>query len=160
MICSLHELVTKAVLIKIVNCGDDDDDGSDGISIQEVPRDAFYPLCSRISYKKYWITVCSKLRWQAFPHFSVLLFLSKKNLAHNITILCVLVPHTAMLFNSCRQYLTAWLIHKLMKWEWHLCHIMKGYEGMYGNCSQRMWCSHYFLAGCKTTIWQMHRTFN
>jgi hypothetical protein len=45
-----------------VNCGggDDDDevDGSNGINIKEVPRDAFYPLCSHISYKKY----CAKLR--------------------------------------------------------------------------------------------------
>jgi len=47
VICSLHELVTIAVFINIVNCDDDDDDdddGSDGISIKEIPRDAFYPL--------------------------------------------------------------------------------------------------------------------
>jgi hypothetical protein len=52
------------VFINIVNCGGggDDDDGSDGISIKEVPRDAFYPLCRHISYKKYWITVHAKLR--------------------------------------------------------------------------------------------------
>ena len=63
MIFSLHELVTIAVFINIVNCDDDDDDdGSDGISIKEVPRDAFYPLCSHISYKKYWFTIREKLK--------------------------------------------------------------------------------------------------
>jgi len=40
VICSLHESVTIAVFINIVNCGgggddDDDDDGSDGISIKK-----------------------------------------------------------------------------------------------------------------------------
>jgi hypothetical protein len=53
-------LITIAVFINIVNCGDDDDDdddGSDAVNIKELPRDAFYPLCSHISYKKYWITV-------------------------------------------------------------------------------------------------------
>jgi hypothetical protein len=68
VICSLHELITIAVFINIVNCGggddddDDDDDGSDAVSVKELPRAAFYPLCSHISYKKYWITVRAKLR--------------------------------------------------------------------------------------------------
>jgi hypothetical protein len=48
------------VFINVVNFGGDD--GSDGISIEEVPKYAFYPLCSHISYKKYWITVHAKLR--------------------------------------------------------------------------------------------------
>jgi len=54
VVCSLHELVTIAVCVNIVNCGDDDNDdvdGSDGISIKELPRDSFYPLRSHISYK-------------------------------------------------------------------------------------------------------------
>jgi hypothetical protein len=101
VIGSLHELVTITVCVNIVNCGDDDndddDDGSDGISIKELSRDAFYPLCSYISYKKYWIIVGAKLRRQAFSHFSLLSFLSKKNLPHNITILCVLVPSPLLL---------------------------------------------------------------
>jgi hypothetical protein len=50
-------------------------------------------LCSHISYKKYWITVHAKLRWQAFPHFSLLSFLTEKSLAYNITILYGLVPN-------------------------------------------------------------------
>jgi hypothetical protein len=44
-----------------VKCGGDDD-GSDGISIKELPRDAFYTFCSHICCKKYWITVHAKLR--------------------------------------------------------------------------------------------------
>jgi hypothetical protein len=60
------------VFINIVNCDDDydddydddddDDDGSDGVSIKGVRRDAFYPFCSHIIYKKYRITVRAKLR--------------------------------------------------------------------------------------------------
>jgi hypothetical protein len=54
------------MFIKIVSCDDDDDDddgggGGSGVSITEVPGDTFYPLCSHIRYKKYWITLCIKL---------------------------------------------------------------------------------------------------
>ena len=148
-------------------------------------QEMHFTPCSHISYKKYWITIHAKLRWQAFPYFSLLSFLSKKKLPHNLTILCVLVPsplppkinfecyafgdppptpsphhHFVMLFQSYHQYLIAWLMHKLMNWEWHQCHIMKGYESMYGNRLLRMWSSHYLLAGCNTTKWKMYRTFN
>lgn len=55
--CILHELVTKDVFIKIVNCGGG---GGDGIDIREDARDTFYPLCGHIRYKKYWVTLCAK----------------------------------------------------------------------------------------------------
>jgi hypothetical protein len=65
-------------------------------------------------------------------------------------------PHFIMLFKSYHQYLKAWLMQKLMKWEWPQCHIMKGYESMFFNRSLGMWSSHYLLAGCNTTKWKKY----
>ena len=56
MICSLHESVTIAVFINIVNCGgggdDDDDDGSDGISIKKFWEMHFTPCVVILVIKK------------------------------------------------------------------------------------------------------------
>lgn len=73
MIFSLHELVTIAVFINVVNCddGDGDDDGSDGISIKKFREMDFTPCVVILVIEKN----------TAFPHFSLISFLGKKEFA-------------------------------------------------------------------------------